>query len=157
MYDVSRTTRQKSWHAGRRRVSVLAEMAIRKERVSERLKELRENKGFTQEQAAPFVGITLRQWQRWEGGESMPYPRNLDAIASKFGITIAEFFDGPVAETGLAEKMSLLEDHLVELQASVSELRQSVQGLAADSLRHTRELQELRDRDHRTGSSGGGP
>lgn len=82
-----------SWHGQRRRVSVLAEMALRREKVMERLLELRERHGLSQEDAARKVGITHRQWQRWENGESMPYPRNLDAVASKFGISVAEFFD----------------------------------------------------------------
>lgn len=58
-----------------------------------RLGELREGESLTQEQAAAKVGVTLRQWQRWEAGESVPYPRNLDLIASRFGLLIGEFFD----------------------------------------------------------------
>jgi transcriptional regulator with XRE-family HTH domain len=97
MYDVSRPTRQKSWQGRPRRVSVIAEMALRQEKVSERLLELRELNGLSQEQAAQRVGITHRQWQRWEQGESMPYPRNLDLIASRFGLSIADFFDEDTA------------------------------------------------------------
>jgi transcriptional regulator with XRE-family HTH domain len=95
MADTSRNTRQKSWQGQPRRVSVLAEMALRQEKVSERLRELRELQGLSQEDAARKVGITHRQWQRWESGQSMPYPRSLDAVASAFGISIAEFFDPP--------------------------------------------------------------
>lgn len=93
MHNVSRMTPQKSWQRRRKPVSVLAEMALRREKVTQRLEHLRERHGLTQEQAAARVGITHRQWQRWESGESMPYPRNLDAIASAFGIGIEEFFD----------------------------------------------------------------
>ena len=84
-----------SWHGQPRRVSVLAEMALRQEKVSERLRELRERNGLSQEDAARKVGITHRQWQRWESGDSMPYPRSLDMVASTFGISVAEFFDPP--------------------------------------------------------------
>jgi transcriptional regulator with XRE-family HTH domain len=71
-------------------------MAIKKERVAERLLELRESHGLSQEDAARRVGITHRQWQRWEQGESMPYPRNLELVANRFGISIREFFDDEV-------------------------------------------------------------
>lgn len=98
--DTSSPSRQKTWQSGRKRVSVLAEMALRKERVVERLAQLREQHSLTQEQAAQRVGVTHRQWQRWEAGESVPYPRNLDLIASKFGITVGEFFDEVAASNG---------------------------------------------------------
>lgn len=95
MYVESRGSRQKSWQTGRQRVSVLAELAIRKEIVATKLAQLRDAHDLTQERAAAHVGVTVRQWQRWETGVSVPYPRNLDAIAEKFGISVAEFFDAP--------------------------------------------------------------
>lgn len=104
MSSTSTPSRQKSWQRRRRPVSVLAEMALRKERVAQKLASLRERNGLTQEQAAAKVGVTMRQWQRWEAGQSVPYPRNLDGIASKFGITVGEFFDednaGPPPDDG---------------------------------------------------------
>lgn len=112
-----------SWRGGRTRVSVLAEMALRKERIAERLGELREAHSLTQEQAAGRVGVTLRQWQRWEAGDSVPYPRNLDQIASKFGLSVAEFFDEP-ARFGLR-------DEVTELQAEVAELKRQMAEMVA--------------------------
>lgn len=89
-------------------------MALRQEKVSERLLELREQNGLSQEQAAQKVGITHRQWQRWEQGESMPYPRNLDLIASRFGLSIAEFFDEEpiVVAADRADQLDRMEDKL---------------------------------------------
>lgn len=95
MSYASSPSRKKSWQTGRERVSVLAELAIRKETVSRKLAELRDAHDLTQERAAAHVGVTMRQWQRWEGGQSVPYPRNLDAIAERFGIGVEEFFDEP--------------------------------------------------------------
>lgn len=94
-------------------------MALRKERVVERLVELREQHALTQEQAAQRVGVTHRQWQRWEAGESMPYPRNLDQIAQRFGITVAEFFEG---EPSGSSRLERLEAEVLELRAQVTEL-----------------------------------
>jgi len=104
---MSRMPYQKPWRPRRAPVSVLAEMAIRRERIVQRLRELREAHGLTQEQAAARVGVNLRQWQRWEAGDSMPYPRNLDLIASKFGTTVNEFFEPP--ETQLVARSELEE------------------------------------------------
>lgn len=115
MPDVSRTTRKLSWQPPRRRVSVLAEMALRRERIVERLSELRERDSLTQEQAAHRVGVTTRQWQRWESGESVPYPRNLDQVASAFGISVQEFFDGPPDGSQLDRIEALLEELLSRL------------------------------------------
>lgn len=137
-----------SWRPARKRVSVIAEMALRRERISERLGELREQSSLTQEQAAGRVGVTLRQWQRWESGESIPYPRNLDAIASKFGLSVAEFFD----ETENAS----LREAVAQLRDEVTELRAGLATLSADVLRHTRELEELRGKGHLGGLGEGG-
>jgi transcriptional regulator with XRE-family HTH domain len=113
MEPTSRVSRKMSWRGQPRRVSVLAEMALRRERIAERLGELRERDSLTQEQAAAKVGVTLRQWQRWEAGESVPYPRNLDAVASRFGITVAEFFD---PEEGAVDRVTVLEAKVDELE-----------------------------------------
>lgn len=102
---MSRPSRQKSWRSGRERVSVLAALAIQKESVSRKLAQLRithadpqTGKALSQEKAAARVHVTMRQWQRWESGESIPYPRNLEAIAAEFGFEVAEFFDDPAGD-----------------------------------------------------------
>jgi transcriptional regulator with XRE-family HTH domain len=125
-----------SWREQPRRVSVIAEMALRREKIAQRLGELRERDSLTQEQAAAKVGVTLRQWQRWEVGESVPYPRNLDAVASRFGITVAEFFD---PEEGAVDRVAILETKVSELEAQITALQAGLASLAADNLRRTRE------------------
>lgn len=93
MHVMARPSRKKSWQTGRERVSVLADLAIRKETVVRKLTELREAHDLTQERAAAKVGVTVRQWQRWESGASVPYARNISAIAGRFGINEGEFFE----------------------------------------------------------------
>ena len=95
-------------------------MALRKERLAERLLELRTNAGLSQEGAAQKVGVTVRQWQRWEQGESVPYPRNLDTIASRFGITVAEFFDEP-PRADIAATLAALSERIAELEQTANE------------------------------------
>ena len=99
-------------------------MALRRERVVERLSELRERASLSQEDAARKVGVTHRQWQRWESGESMPYPRNLDKVASAFGISVAEFFDDvplTVPDTR-SDQLDRIETELAGLRADIKQL-----------------------------------
>lgn len=116
MSAVSSPSRQMSWQPGRQRVSVLAALAIRKETVSRRLLKLREDHPqpdgdpLPQERAAQRVGVSVRQWQRWEGGDSIPYPRNLGAIADTFDFDVNEFYsDEPVVTNGTQPPLTQLD------------------------------------------------
>ena len=66
----------------------------RQARVGARLVALREELGLSQEEAVARTegAVTLRQWQRWESGESEPYKRNLAKLSETFNIPIGEFF-----------------------------------------------------------------
>lgn len=107
----------------------------------ERLLELRERHGLSQEDAAHKVGITTRQWQRWETGESMPYPRNLDAVASRFGISVAEFFDPAEAVTADVAQLDRIEAKLDEILS-----RLPAEGLAEVLEQEAARLAEQRER-----------
>ncbi len=107
-----------SWQRRRRRVSVLADMAIRREAFIANVARNRELKGRTQEQAAHDIGVTYRQWQRWEAGESMPRPANLDALATYFTTTIGELLDEQQPMT-----------RLQHLQAEATDLRRRLDDL----------------------------
>jgi len=131
MGTVSSMPRKKSWQGQRRRVSVLAEMALRQEKVSARLLELRERQGLSQEDAARKVGITTRQWQRWETGESMPYPRNLDLVASRFGISVSEFFDEDAPTIPKPDQLDRIEAKLDKIIEHLGIGEETVPTLAA--------------------------
>lgn len=121
-------------------------MALRKERVAERLLQLREVHSLTQEQAAAHVGVTMRQWQRWEAGDSMPYARNLEQIAERFEVPVADFYDGqsamsPVADArDVAQVLELL-TQLVERQTALTD---SVTAVAEETASLRGEIAELR-------------
>lgn len=103
MYAVASSSGKKTWQTRRERVSVEAALAIQRENVMQRLIRLREEIGhpekqgepLPQDQAAARAGVTARQWQRWESGVSVPYARNLSAVADAFSFDVAEFYDGP--------------------------------------------------------------
>lgn len=106
MYAVARSSGKKTWQTRRERVSVEAALAIQRENVKNRLTRLREEIGhpekagepLPQDQAAARAGVTARQWQRWESGESVPYARNLSAVADAFEFDVGEFYDGPAGQ-----------------------------------------------------------
>lgn len=130
-----------SWRKQPRRVSVLAEMALRREKIAQRLGELREANTLTQEQAAAKVGVTLRQWQRWEAGESVPYPRNMDGIASHFGLSVSEFFDENPLSDG---RTTILEAKVEELEGVLAQMLARLDALDADAIERDEETAAAR-------------
>lgn len=104
MHVMSTPSGKKSWQTRRERVSVLAALALRKETVSRLLVQIRndnpEEDGdpLSQEAAARLVGVSVRQWQRWEAGDSVPYPRNLGIIADTFSFDVGQFYESEIAE-----------------------------------------------------------
>lgn len=53
----------------------------------ERLQELRKEKGATQKNMADFLGIKVRSYQSYEGGDRRPDYEKLVALADYFGVT----------------------------------------------------------------------
>ena len=56
--------------------------------LSQRLRELRKEKKETQAQVAEAVGITDRQYQRFETGKQKPGFENFCALADHFGVSL---------------------------------------------------------------------
>jgi len=57
-------------------------------KLQERLRELRKERKETQVQVAKAIGITDRQYQRFEAGVNFPGFENLCAIADHFGVSL---------------------------------------------------------------------
>ena len=84
------------------------------------LKDLRKEKGITQEQLAEKLGVSGRTISRWETGKNMPDISLLVEIAEFFDVSIPEIIKGErkseymknetkeVAETAKAEKEQLI-------------------------------------------------
>lgn len=120
-----------SWQARKRRVTVLADMALRQERVAQCLAELRERHGLSQERAAQKVGITHRQWQRWENGQSMPRPGNLGEVALAFGVPISWFYDEEIEIKPDPTQLDRVEEMLKQLVSGQDALAQALAALGA--------------------------
>jgi len=54
---------------------------------SERVRELRQEKGVKQREMADVLQIKLRSYQNYEGGERRPDYEGLVALADYFGVT----------------------------------------------------------------------
>lgn len=54
---------------------------------SERIRVLRQEKGLKQREMADILGIKLRSYQNYEGGDRRPDYEGLVALADYFGVT----------------------------------------------------------------------
>lgn len=63
-------------------------MALRNQEIAQRIKELREGRGMPpQPVVAAAVGVSLRTYQNWEGGDAKPEYRNLERLAEFYGVS----------------------------------------------------------------------
>ena len=64
-----------------------------------KIRELRRQRGITQETLAEHLGITFQAVSKWESGATMPDVSLIPAIASFFGVSTDELFDYSLYET----------------------------------------------------------
>ena len=63
-------------------------------RIGRFLKELRKEKGLTQEQLSELLGVTNRSVSRWENGVNMPDFDLVIELTNYFGVSVEEFLNG---------------------------------------------------------------
>ena len=63
-------------------------MEINKTLMIERLKKLRQEKGFSQTEASDYVGAGTGTWQQWEIGQRIPRDTAIIAIAAKYNVNV---------------------------------------------------------------------
>jgi transcriptional regulator with XRE-family HTH domain len=69
------------------------EVHIFKENLGKRIADLREKKGFTQQQLALSVKIKVEQIKNIENGIANPYVATIQKIAKVLEVTMAELFE----------------------------------------------------------------
>ena len=62
------------------------------------LKELRKEKGLTQQQLAEIMNVSNRSISRWETGSNMPDLDLLISIANYYDVDLKEILDGETVE-----------------------------------------------------------
>lgn len=118
--------------------SLLRQMALEKQLVSQRLGQQiarhRARLGLTQEEAASRVGVTHRAYQRWESGEAMPYPRNVEKIAGAFGIGVDELLSEAARTPADEDQIEMLKRIEFKLDRALGALGLDPQEGIADDL-----------------------
>lgn len=61
--------------------------------IGNKIKQLRQKAGLTQEQLANLIGISAQAISKWETGTTMPDITLLPVLSTEFGVTIDELFD----------------------------------------------------------------
>ncbi len=62
--------------------------------LSQRLKQLRTDRNYTQEYVAEILGVSRQAVSKWENGSSEPSTSKLFAIAKLYGIEVTELLEG---------------------------------------------------------------
>lgn len=77
-----------AWQSSRNARTLRAFMALQNQEIAARIRTLRANKGNPpQPLVADAVGVAERTYQTWEGGEAKPGYRNLERLATYFGVS----------------------------------------------------------------------
>ena len=64
-----------------------------KEKFGKRVREIRKNKGFTQEQIAEKIGIEPPNISKLETGTHFPLPENIEKLAAVLDVEVKDLFD----------------------------------------------------------------
>lgn len=72
---------------------------------------------MTQDQAADFIGVSRRQYSRWETHEGTPYYSSIEKIARAYGISTADLTIDPADQ--LDEPWPVPRDDFTRLEAKV--------------------------------------
>lgn len=85
-------------------ISEGVEINMNQNKIGQFIKQLRKEKGLTQEQLSEILGVTNRSVSRWENGVNMPDFDLVVEIANYFDVSIDEFLDGERKENRIDKK-----------------------------------------------------
>ena len=92
-------------------------------RIGEFLKELRKEKGLTQEQLADKLFVTRRTVSRWETGSNMPDLEVLVELADLYDVDLRDIFNGQRRDDNMDKE---LKDTLLQAADYTQELKEKV-------------------------------
>jgi len=95
-------------------------MKSTKQLLGARVRELRRNKGMSQDQLSEQIGIDPKHLSRIELGKSFPYMETLEAIAKSLQVELKDLFDF---------------SHLEALSVDKKQIEDLLEGLNQDKLR----------------------
>jgi len=82
-------------------------MKTTKQLLGSRIKELRRNGGFSQDQLSEQIGIDPKHLSRIELGKSYPYVETLEAVAKAFHVELMDLFDFTHLDAQIIEKRQI--------------------------------------------------
>ena len=118
------------------------------------LKDLRKEKGITQEQLAEELGVSGRTISRWETGSNMPDISLLVEIAEFFDVSITEIIKGERKSEDMKEEAMEVAENMsdyakAEKEQLVKSIRNmSIMGLAALLIYMALDVTGVYDRNH---------
>lgn len=97
---------------------------IRKQ-IARRLRELRQERGWTQEDASRRIGCSWRSLQRWERGHSQPTWDSLEELARGYNVTPSQI----IGQEAMDGKPQSLESRVDQLSLQVAMLETQLNNL----------------------------
>ena len=95
------------------------------------LKDLRKDKGITQEQLAEELGVSGRTISRWETGKNMPDISLLVEIAEFFDVSIPEIIKGERKSENMKEEVKEVAETMSDYaKAEKEELVKSIRNMS---------------------------
>lgn len=125
---------QKTWRKHAEVVNLLEALAERETEIASRLAGLRRAHGLSQEGAAHKAGVSLRQWQRWETGESEPRNSTLNRVADKFDVAVGELLDEQLPTADFAAQLERIEAKLDTILERTATDERDLGGLMIEAL-----------------------
>lgn len=80
-----------------------------------RLRELRESRNMSQEDAAHLVGVAVKTWHNWESGKRTPYESNWQRIADSFDVNVQPIRGTPPSPLSLGDEPDVQVERLAEM------------------------------------------
>ena len=96
-------------------------------RIGRNLRQLREERGMTQEEISHECNVSWRSWQRWERGHAQPTWKSIVQVSGELGIDTEEIIG--TRDAG-ALRPEPLEDQVAKLMLKVSMLETQFHNLA---------------------------
>ncbi|MEG1433221.1 helix-turn-helix transcriptional regulator [Eubacterium sp.] len=93
--------------------------------ISDRIKELRENKGLSQRAFADAIDVTSGAVGMWESGKRTPNRKTAKKLADFFGVTVSYIMDEP--EKTINPKDDLTEKEEKDVAKSMEKLKAQLQ------------------------------
>lgn len=96
--------------------------------LKDKLREIRESKGYKQQDLANLLKVSIKVVAGWEAGVSEPPVLSLPAIAKFYGCKIDDFFEEEMTESKeeLEERLEELEERLDELLTEESNIEEEI-------------------------------